>query len=480
MIDWIESQASWDLIILPDAGSYDAEEHKKLLEMGIDCLCLDHHAQLYGDDGQPIISIANNTIVINNQLSENYSNKSLCGAGIVYKFCEVMDDTLGINIAPYFLDLVALGEIADVMDRTTSETNYLIMAGLHNIRNEGFKTLLESQSFSLKDKAMPPYIGLTPTDIAFYIAPLINAINRVGTIEDKRNLFYCFVEPFRTVDSTKRGAKPGDTEFASNYTARVGKNAKSRQDTIKERAMDLIDFKIQKDQLNDNNIIILTIDEEDKIPQEMTGLIAMNVVTKYNKPCIIGRFNEDNNLQGSLRSNNNFEGLPSFKLFLEQTGLMNFVAGHDAAGGFSINGKKINNLIDYANTHLSASDFENCYIVDYILNANDNNYDLLWSLAQHPEYFGNHIDEIKIVIKNIPLVHIMIMGANKDSIKISNNNIDYVRFKDIDFIEQVSNNRQKLLDIFGRININNYNGKQTLQIFCDDYELHDNNDKYAF
>ena len=55
---------------------------------------------------------------------------------------------------------------------------------------EDLRTLIEAQSFSLKEKAVFPYSGLTPIDIAFYIAPLINAITRVGSIEEKELMFY--------------------------------------------------------------------------------------------------------------------------------------------------------------------------------------------------------------------------------------------------------------------------------------------------
>lgn len=233
-VQWLEDNPNYDLIICPDAASYDVEEHKRLGELGMDVICLDHHEQLYDPDGNPITPNSPNTIVVNNQLSPNYENKSLCGAGVVYKFCEVLDDKLGIKCAHEYLDLAALGEIADVMDRTNTETNYIMLEGLKNIRNKGLKTLIESQSFSLKEKAVYPYPGLTPTDIAFYISPLTNAITRVGSLEEKRNMFYCFVEPDRLVPSTKRGAREGDTETAAEATARVGKNAKARQDRLKE------------------------------------------------------------------------------------------------------------------------------------------------------------------------------------------------------------------------------------------------------
>ena len=46
--------------------------------------------------------------------------------------------------------------------------------------------------------------------------------------------------------------------------------------------------------------------------------------------------------------------------------------------------------------NLKAEDFENCYTVDYILDGSDYNKELLEVLASHPEYFGNHIDEISV------------------------------------------------------------------------------------
>lgn len=214
-IDWISQEAKWNLVVVPDAGSYDVEEHRILNDMGIDVIVLDHHEQLYDEDGTPIVSNAPKTIIVNNQLSPNYANKSLCGAGIVYKFCEVLDEILGISQASNYIDLTALGEIADVMNKTNTETNYIMQEGLLHIKNRGLQILIEAQSFSLKEKAKYPYPGLTTTDIAFYVAPLINAITRVGTMDDKRAMFYCFIDPMKELPSSKRGAKIGDIEYAA-------------------------------------------------------------------------------------------------------------------------------------------------------------------------------------------------------------------------------------------------------------------------
>ena len=92
------------MVIIPDAGSNQYEEHKKLKENGIDVLVLDHHeASHYSEDA----------VVVNNQLSESYQNKTLSGVGVVYKFLQYFDSQIGTKDADEALDLVALGMIAE-------------------------------------------------------------------------------------------------------------------------------------------------------------------------------------------------------------------------------------------------------------------------------------------------------------------------------------------------------------------------------
>ncbi len=110
-IDWLCDEEHFDLVMLPDAGSFDGEYMLRLQEIGTEVCCLDHH-QLPSDYSMEE-QTPSNAIVVNNQLSPNYLNKSLCGAGVAYKFCKVLDDKLGLNLADNYLDLVALGEIAD-------------------------------------------------------------------------------------------------------------------------------------------------------------------------------------------------------------------------------------------------------------------------------------------------------------------------------------------------------------------------------
>lgn len=478
-IDYFLDEAHFDLLIIPDAGSYDVKYFYQLQEVGTEIICLDHHPMMFNDDGSPIINTCTSAIVVNNQLSENYPNKDFCGAGITYKFCNVLDDYLHINLSHNFVDLAAVGNIGDVMFQGDPETRYIIKDGLANIKNEGLAAMIEAQSYSLKEHAIYPY-SLTPIDVAFYICPLINAIVRVGTMQEKECLFYALTNPYKELKSTKRGAKETDIELAKDQAARVAKNVKSRQDRIKEKAINLVDFKIQKEGLDENNLIIVELDNSDDIPNELTGLIAQNVVSKYNKPCFIVRRDNHDILKGSLRNNGNFQDLPALRSILDGTGLFELLAGHENAAGVSIAASNIPSLMQFMNTKYSSESFANCYLVDYILDAKNNNEPLLHILAEHQDYYGNGIDEPTFIIRNIPLEQVMAMGTNKDSMKISYNNIDYVRFKDEEFVEKVMNNRTKLLTVYGKGNLNTFAGKTSLQVFITDYDFEVDKHKYDF
>lgn len=478
-IDYFLDEAHFDLILCPDSASYDIKYFYQLKQVNTDVICLDHHPMMYYEDGRPMVNDCPTAIVVNNQLSENYSNKDFCGAGVTYRFCNVLDDYLHINLSHNFIDLAAVGNIGDVMFQGDPETRYIIKEGLANIKNEGLAAMIEAQSYSLKERAVYPY-SLTPIDIAFYICPLINAVVRVGTMEEKECMFYALTDPYKELKSTKRGAKDGDIELAKDQAARIAKNVKARQDRIKEKAISLVDFKIQKEGLDENNLIIVELDASDDIPNELTGLIAQNVVSKYNKPCFIVRRDSHNVLKGSLRNNGNFQDLPALRSVLESTGLFELLAGHENACGVGIAASHIPSLLKFMNSHYSSESFSNCYLVDYILDARENNTDLLYSLAEHSDYYGNGIDEPKFVIKNISLAHIMAMGANKDSMKISYNGIDYVHFKDLNFVEEVSANRTKTLTVYGKVNLNTFAGKTTVQFFIDDYEFVNDESKYDF
>jgi len=92
---------SCDLIVLPDSASNDYKQHEILRKAGYDILILDHHEAPHYSE---------NAVVINNQLSKNYINKSLSGVGIVWKFFQYWEMKEDLEKPSFqYTDLVALG-----------------------------------------------------------------------------------------------------------------------------------------------------------------------------------------------------------------------------------------------------------------------------------------------------------------------------------------------------------------------------------
>lgn len=88
-----------------------------------------------------------------------------------------------------FYDLAAFGIIADVMDLRDYETRYIIKTGLSFIYNPLFKKICEMQEYQIVNHG-----GLSPFTVGWYIGPLVNAVTRTGTIEEKTLFFEAMLE----------------------------------------------------------------------------------------------------------------------------------------------------------------------------------------------------------------------------------------------------------------------------------------------
>lgn len=448
----------FDLIILPDSSSNDYEQHYALRQSGIDILVADHHETPKGYSA--------NACVINNQLSEKYTNKSFSGAGVVWQFIRHYINKYHIDIEPnYFLDLVAVGNIADVMDMSSLETKYLCGLGKYNLYNAGIKALCQKQEFSMKGQFSPMSIG-------WYIAPLINAVLRVGTIEEKELLFQSLLDKNSTVkiQSTKRGAKKGDLELLVNEAARIASNVRNRQNKMVEKGMILIEDIIEKEELLKNKILLVEI-EKDQIEQEIVGLVANKIASKYQMPTLILR-NIDNTLMGSGR---NFENSPleDMRQFLEDSNLTLYTQGHCSAFGNAVKKENKDKLIEYCNSKLKDIVFEAIPSVDFIFDMSSSNQRQLLSqccmeLDKYKDVWGQGVHEPLILCKNINTDDIKLMA--KGTMKISCGEISFMKFFSEEDYNNISSNN-KNIDVIGRININEWGGRKSPQVFIDKYDF---------
>jgi single-stranded-DNA-specific exonuclease len=457
------------LMICPDSSSNDYEQHKELKGLGTDILVLDHHeAEHYSPDA----------IVINNQLSENYENKYLSGATITFKFClycanKMIENkiyNIDIEEVKNLIDLAAVGAIGDMMDVSQQENRFLFKEGLRNINNFGLKVLVDKQSYSLGD-----ITKLNPIGIAFYIVPLINALIRVGTIVEKEILFRSLIEGKTIVQSTKRGAKPGQMETIAEQNARNCTNARNRQKREEEKAMDYLNMIIERDNLDEHKVLFIEVDDPDRFDSTLTGLIAMKVMNNYHKPVILGRKDSEGYIKGSIRNNDKSE-LKDFKAFLEKTRLFDYVQGHANAAGASIHEANVDTFLKIADEELADIDFnEGVYSVDFIFDCWDNFGDLIDELDSWKEIWGQGCGEPNIVVENIPLSKekISIMGKTGDTIKFTCNGIEYIQFHAKETIKELMERDNFEITIMGRGSINNFMGKETPQIIISDYNIRD-------
>lgn len=458
--DMIENVSKdFDLIIIPDASSNDYELHKELCESGVKIVILDHHE---AEHESPFACVVNNQIC-------DYANKELTGAGVVYKFCRAFDKIYGYDFSYRYIDLAAIGIIGDMSTILNPETRYIISSGLNNITNPFINALIEKQAYSIGGGP------ITPTVVSFYLVPLINALIRVGKAAEKEAMFRAFIEGHKMVQSTKRGAKEGQFESLAQQAARTCVNARSRQNRQKEKALDSLIMEVEKNSLNDNKIIIVPI-EDDSIDTTLTGLIAMALVSKYKKPVLLGRETTDGFLRGSVRGPDKTE-LTDVRQFLVDSGYFEYAEGHALACGWSMPAKNLDKFTAYANRELEHIDFhEGVYQVDFVREANAADLpDLIMDIGSGANLWTQGNTEPYIVVKNIILhpSEIQVMGGNKDSVKFSAAGVDFVKFKDADFVDTLKSMHEISITVIGRANINTFMGNTTPQFFIEDYEIRD-------
>lgn len=464
----IEIPKDCELLIIPDAGSNDIEQCKELTEKGIDVIILDHHICDKQNDF---------AIVVNNQMCD-YPNKNFCGAGIVYKFLKAIDEELWEDYADKMLDIVALGNISDVMDMRECETRYYVDLGLSKIRSKLFKALIEKQSYSMNGV-------INITSVQFYVTPILNSMIRVGSAEDKDLLFRAFVETDEVFKYKKRGETEESDEDIYTRAARLCYNAKNRQGKDVQNGVDAIDELIQEKEIYKDKVMFINV--SDILGETLTGLVAIKITEKYNRPCLLLRrqkVREDGSLYygGSCR---NFDNSPieSLKDFLDSTGTFEFVQGHDNAAGISIPRENVAKSIKLCNERLADIDFQKCFNVDFDINASDLSVGFIKAIDEMKDIFGQGIKEPLVHIKNIPIwsENFFVMGKNSNSWKVINDEgYAFVKFNvdvEKDEVLQIYNSNLDReeeyslgnIDVVGTVSINNYNNILTPQIIIKDY-----------
>ena len=280
-----------EYLIIPDASSSEVDKHKKLYDKNIKILILDHH--IIEEYGSP-------AIIVNPHHEDcKYCNKDLSGGGVVFKFISAYDQRYGSHDYELFFDLAAASIVADGMSLKSLENKAIVNIGLKKIVNPMFKAY-----FSVDERAKNKPIDAIL--IGYYFAPIINAIIRMGTVEDKMLMMKAFV---------------GETDAVQAMSSMV--SLKGKQDRNKDKIIPLLVYGLQKNKTDNENVIIATAPPT--LFASSTGLVAGNLSSQYFRPVLLGR-NKGEDFVGSVRVPNDCN-IDNFKDFCNESGLFNWAAG---------------------------------------------------------------------------------------------------------------------------------------------------------
>lgn len=449
------------LIILPDGGSNDIEEHKKWKDKGVDIVVIDHHQ---------ITNVGKDAIIINNQNSEQYTNKDFSGVGVVYRVLQAFDDMLFLNNADNYLDLVSLGNVSDVMDTLSYETRYFIQSGIKkdNLKNDFLKLLLK---YTKVDMGSDLNFFIYPTDVAFKIAPPLNAMMRLGTPEDKLDVFTCFISPMEAIEG-----RAGYARKTYNKCIKY----KESQDNERKQLMETVKENIKPEDL-DEPVLIIDATKYIENP-EIVGLAAMNLSSKYKKPVLLGKV-KNGYFSGSVRVNGGFPD-KEFRKTCEDSKLFGFAQGHNGAFGFGIPTTNIPKLKEYFNKTYGEMDLQDSYDVDFIIDdLNSISPSDFYRIQTNKYLWGKGLEEPSFVLENVPLFFMSasILGEKKDTVKYTYKNIDFMFFRrDEDdkmkkLVEEYDPEKNYSINIVGKLGMSTFMGRAKSQVIVDDYEIIEQN-----
>lgn len=448
------------LLIIPDAGTNDCEACNDLVAHGIAVIILDHHEQNKSD-------IKNNAIIVNNQISNNYSNKDFCGAGVTYEFLRALDEYYWNEYAAEFVDLVGFGNISDVMDLRSMPTRYYVEEGFKNLKNPALLAMIKAQEFSTHGE-------VNIHNVSWYITPIFNAMIRIGTFEERELLFRAFIGDYEEFDYKKRG---GDIVAENIYdrAARLCKNAKSRQDKMRDKLFTAL----LKEADVSNKVVMVQTEEGDT---GIIGLSAMRLADTLNRPVIVVKPIEKDGrtiLSGSCRNFNN-SPVEDLKSAIDETGLFELAAGHANAAGVQIVPENFEAAQIALNEELRDVVYDPSYQCDFILDIDEFGISLIQIIDSARWIWCTGISEPKLAIENICVTRkdITIQGKDSNSIFFMIDNIKFVQFKMVegdplyDFVNSwtAEDDDEIEFNAVGTCSINNYGGTLTPQFVISDVQ----------
>lgn len=289
------------LLLTCDTGITAHEAVEAAKQRGLDVIITDHHTL---PDALP----GADAILNPRLLPEGHALSGLPGVGVAYKLVEALYQQAGrAEETKKFLDLVALGIVADIAMQT-GDTRYLLQRGLPVLRQTqrtGLLLLFELAGLQ------PAF--LTEEHIGFVLGPRLNAL---GRLDDANPI----VEFLTTADTGRARVLATHLE---------GLNARRR--LLTAQVLRGAQEQIEKDSsLLEQAALVLSHPEW---PGGVVGIVASELVERYNRPTILLTAPPGQPARGSARS---IEGVNITEAIASQKALLHGYGGHPMAAGLSL------------------------------------------------------------------------------------------------------------------------------------------------
>ncbi len=304
------------LVITVDTGMRAFAEAETACRLGLDLIVTDHHLAQAGDALPVAVAILNP-----NQHGCPYPEKSLCGAAIALKLAQALLERRDAartrdKILPSFLKMAAIATIADAVP-LRGENRVIAALGLRELRRPvgaGLRALFAAANLDPASKQ------LTGFDVAFRLAPRINAAGRMDVASD-------VVELFSTRDAAR----------AQELAVKLERLNRERRDT-EERALRAIEERLAADAELSNECLLVV--DGDGWHRGVIGILASRVVERCAKPAIVISV-EDGVAHGSGRS---IDGFPLLEAIETCADLFTRFGGHAFAVGFAMPAASLHEL----------------------------------------------------------------------------------------------------------------------------------------
>ncbi|MGL6030060.1 MAG: single-stranded-DNA-specific exonuclease RecJ [Legionella sp.] len=441
-----------DLIITVDNGIASFDGVARANELGIDVLITDHHL--------PAETIPDACAIVNpNQEGCAFPSKSIAGVGVIFYVMLALRRHLHTaewfktnNIAEpnmaSFLDLVALGTVADVVG-LDQNNRIMVNQGMARIRQglcrEGIKALIE---VSGRDGSR-----LRESDLGFAIAPRLNA---AGRLDDMALGIECLIS--------------SDPQQARNYCQQLDELNQERKQIeleMKEQAMIALD----KLSLNTNQMPIALCLFDKTWHQGVIGILAGRMKERYHRPVIAfaAAGENDEELKGSARSvpDLNIRDILA-AIDKDHPGLITKFGGHAMAAGLSMPRASLERFRDAlaveVGKHLDASQCKGELLTDGPLQPDEFNLATA-ELLQQAGPWGQQFAEP--VFDNVfELLDQRLVGKSHLKMTLVSNKggepIDAIAFN-VD-LKAWPNHRAKYLHVAYKLDINFFQGRSRLQL----------------